>query len=235
MKYILILCFCIFFKPLIAQPLSTKVPNLPNFDDKALNFGFLIGFNTMDFHVVNKRTESLEPGVIRRYADVVNLNPGINLGMVSSFRLNKYLNLRLLPGISFGQRDLLFINDVGKEDERPLEIKSTYIECPIIVKVGGARMTNAKPYIVTGINPRIDIAKSKKDGLLIKPFDLYWEIGAGIDSYMSYFRFSTELKFSVGLTNILNSAGTGEPEDILYTKVLDKLSSRIFVLTFYFE
>ena len=38
---------------LFAQP-QAKVPNLPWFDDKALNFGFLIGFNAMDYKVVSK-------------------------------------------------------------------------------------------------------------------------------------------------------------------------------------
>lgn len=234
-KQILILLLLIASFALHAQPRDKGAPNLPNFDDKTLNFGFLIGLNTMDFRVVHKSPEALGDGVAPRYADVVNLNPGINLGMVSNFRLNKYMSLRLLPGISFGQRDLLFINAEGQKDEYPLEIKSTFLECPIMLKFNGARMHNAKPYFVAGINPRIDLAKSKKDGLLMRPFDLYWEFGAGIDSYMSYFRFSTEFKLSVGLANVLNPAGTGELEDIYYTKVLDRLSSRIFVLTFYFE
>lgn len=235
MKNYLFFCFFFFSLTIAGQPNGKGVPNLPAFDDDALNFGFLIGFNTMDFRIVHKSPGALGVGVDPRYAEVVNLNPGINIGMVSNFRINKYISIRLLPGISFGQRDLLFIDSEGQKDEFPLEIKSTFLECPIMIKFNGARMTNAKPYFVTGINPRMDLAKSKKDGILLHPFDLYWEVGAGIDSYMSYFRFSTEFKLSVGITNVLNPAGTGEPEDIYYTKVLDRLSSRIFVLTFYFE
>ncbi|GAO29563.1 porin family protein [Geofilum rubicundum] len=216
------------------QPTQTRAPNLPNFDDKALNFGFLIGFNAMDYRVVSKAPGLQGPGG-PRYADVVSLSPGINIGMVTSFRLNKYFNFRVLPGISFGQRDLLFVSENGEEDEFPLEIKSTYIECPLVIKFNGGRMTNAKPFLTAGINPRFDLAKSKKDGLMVRPFDVFWEIGAGMDSYMSYFRFSTELKLSVGLMNVLNPQGTGEPEDVLYSDVLDRLTSRIFVLTFYFE
>lgn len=222
------------FNGLSAQMLKRNSPNLPGFDNKALNFGFLIGFNTMDYKVVSKAPGLQGPGGVR-YADVVNLSPGINIGMVSSFRLNKYLNFRVLPGISFGQRDLLFISDDGVEDELPLEIKSTYIEMPFVLKFNGARMTNVKPFLTAGINPRFDLAKSKKDGLMIRPFDVYWELGAGLDSYLSYFRFSTELKMSFGMMNVLNPKGTGEPEDIMYSDVLDRLTSRIFVLTFFFE
>ena len=235
MKHYFLLFFLLLTVGLaFGQPTHTSVPNLPGFDDKALNFGFLIGFNAMDYRVVSK-APGLQGSDGPRFADVVNLSPGINIGMVTSFRLNKHFNFRVLPGISFGQRDLLFISEDGVEDEFPLEIKSTYIECPLVIKFNGARMTNAKPFFTAGINPRFDLAKTKKDGLMVRPFDVFWEIGAGIDSYMSYFRFSTELKLSVGMMNVLNPKGTGEPEDVLYSDVMDKLTSRIFVLTFYFE
>jgi hypothetical protein len=215
-----------------AQP-AKQAPNLPGFDNNRLHFGFLIGINTMDYRVVH--AENLEQGVKRRFAEIITLNPGINISMVSDLRLNKYLNLRILPGIAFGQRDLLFINEDGIADKNPLELKSTYLESPVIIKFNGSRMMNAKPYFIGGVNFRYDLAKSKKDGLYINPFDIYWELGAGIDSYMSYFRLSTEFKISVGLLNILNPKGTGEYEDIFYTKILDKLLSRVFVLTFSFE
>jgi len=217
---------------LVGQPVK-QAPNLPEFDYRPLNFGFLMGLNTMNYLVIH--AEHLPPGAERRYADVMSLSPGLNLGMVTNFRINKYFSLRILPGLSFGQRDLLFINDKGVADKHALELKSTYLECPMLIKLNGARMMNAKPYFVGGVNVRYDLAKSKKDGLLINPLDVYWEFGAGIDSYMAYFRFSTEFKISVGMLNVLNKEGTGEYEDIYYTKVLDKLLSRVFVLTFYFE
>jgi hypothetical protein len=43
------------------------------------------------------------------------------------------------------------------------------------------------------------------------------------------------VKLSVGLRNVLNPEGTGEPEDVYFTDVLDRLSSRLFVFSFYFE
>ena len=232
MKFYLSVTIFLFSTVLFAQPVK-QAPNLPEFDFRPLNFGFLLGLNTMTYYVIH--AESLPLGAERRYADVITLNPGINIGMVTNFRLNKFFSLRLLPSISFGQRDLLFINDLGVADKNPLELKSTFLECPMLIKFNGARLMNAKPYFVGGFNVRYDLAKSIKDGMRINPFDVYWEFGAGIDSYMAYFRFSTELKISVGMLNVLNPIGTGEFEDVFYTKVLDKLFSRIFVLTFYFE
>lgn len=234
MKHLLLITLLFCGTLLAAQPSQQRALNLPSFDAKPLHFGFYIGFNVMDFHVTHKSPADLD-GAEARYAEVTSLTPGINLGMVSSLRLNKRFNLRVLPGISFGQRDLLFVNSVGVKDDRALEVKSTYLEMPILLKYSGNRITNAKPYFIGGVNPRFDLAKSKKDGIYLNSFDTYLELGAGIDSYLTYFRFTTELKLSVGMLNILNPAGTGEPEDLLYTHVMDKITSRIFVLTFYFE
>jgi hypothetical protein len=214
---------------------ESKVPNLPFIDSKTLSFGFLIGFNMMDYRVVHRKTENLAPGVERRYAEVVNLNPGLNLGLVANLRINNRLYFRLLPGISFGQRDLLFVDDNGNIDEFPLEIKSTYLECPALIRFYGDRMTNARPYFVGGVNPRFDLAKSRKDGILIRPLDVYAEFGVGIVSYFSTFRLSSELRTSIGLTNILDPAGIGTADDMFYTSVINQLFSRIFTLTFYFE
>jgi hypothetical protein len=96
-------------------------------------------------------------------------------------------------------------------------------------------MHNVKPFMIAGANMKYDLAKNKQDHLLLRSLDLYGEAGAGLDFYMTYFRLSLELKASIGLFNVLNPAGTGEPGDEVYTQALDGLKSRIFVLTFYFE
>jgi hypothetical protein len=221
--------------PVLSQTKDKKkVPNLPAFDYRPLHFGFLIGLNSMDFRVYHKAPVDRPEGMENRYAELVNLNPGVNIGIVTSLRLNKNFNLRFLPGISFGQRDLWYIQD-GEKDEGPLEIKSTFLEFPLLLKFSGSRMTNLKPYVVGGINPRIDLAKSENDGLNLYSTDLYLEVGAGLDMYLNYFRLSTEAKLSVGLRNVLDPSGTGEPEVVMYTDVLDRLTSRLFVFTFYFE
>lgn len=233
--FVLLVCLLVFQAPAFSQmEKKKKVPNLPSFDYKPLHFGFLIGLNAMDFKVRHKLPADRPEGLENRYAEVVSLNPGVNIGIVSSLRLNKNLNIRFLPGISFGQRDLLYIQD-GEQDQAPLEIKSTFLEFPLLLKFSGDRMTNFKPYVIGGINPRIDLAKTENDGLSLKSNDLYLEVGTGVDMYLNYFRLSTEIKISVGLRNVLNPGGTGEPEDVFYTDVLDRLSSRLFVFSFYFE
>ena len=241
-RFCVCVLICVLAVSVQAQKDKSKlVANLKAFDEDRIHFGFLIGFNTMNFNIQHSgdSTFTLNPNDKSepRYAELLSLQPGINLGIVTSFRLRKNLNLRVLPGISFGQRDLTYILKSGlkvNEDE-PLQIKSTFIEMPMMLKYGGDRNHNFKPYIVGGINPRYDLAKKKQSGILLNAFDLYYEIGAGFDSYLNYFRLSTELKISIGVRDMLNHNGSDEVLDLPYTQAIDKLTSRIFVLSFYFE
>ena len=258
-KYICVVLLVIMLcSNLLAQSsTSKKVPNLTTFDEKPIHFGFIIGFNTMNFTIhhsgyYDESNSTADVGDdVPMYTEVLDLTPGINLGIVSSFRLSKNLNLRILPGISFGQRNLTYTYSDGNPEteidnpiasatssrdiDDPLKIKSTFLEMPVLLKYGSDRMHNIKPYVVAGINPRFDLAKNKQDRMLLRNMDLYYEFGVGFDSYLNYFRLSTELKISIGLADVLNHEGTGEAIDYRYTQAIDKMTSRIFVLSFYFE
>lgn len=220
------------------QGKNSRIANLRSFDERPLHFGFLIGINTMDFRVYNTGKAIDEQGNMM-YGDVLTLTPGLNIGIVSSYKLTRDLNLRFLPGISFGQRNLTYnvYDREGNfiEQKEPIKIKSTFLEFPLLLKYNAFRMHNAKPYLVGGFNTRYDLAKNRQDRLLLTSLDGYVEFGAGFDFYLTYFRLSVEAKASIGLANILNPEGTGEPGDEPYTDALNKLKSRIFCLTFYFE
>ncbi len=237
-KLVLFIAILVQTANVMGQGKNSRIANLRSFDERPLHFGFLIGINTMDFRVYNTGSVINQQGDVM-YGDVLTLTPGLNIGIVSSYKLTRDLNLRFLPGISFGQRNLTYIryDKDGNfiEREEPIKIKSTFLEFPLLLKYNAFRMHNAKPYLVGGFNTRYDLAKNRQDRLLLTSLDGYLEFGAGFDFYLTYFRLSVEAKASIGLGNILNPEGTGEPGDEPYTQALDKLKSRIFCLTFYFE
>ena len=71
-----------------------------------------------------------------------------------------------------------------------------------------------------------------------KPFDTYLTIGFGCDFYLPYFKLIPELKFCFGLADILKKDRpelVEEPAKLDFTRSLDKVKSRMIVLTFYFE
>lgn len=205
------------------------------YDDKLLHFGFSLGFNAMDFRVTPNneyyRIDSLLP-------EVAVISPGINIQIVMDYRPATHWDIRFLPGVSFGQRNVIFFkNQLVFDDQQKIE--SSFLEFPVLLKYKGTRLNNVRPYLVGGLNYRVDLAARKEPAeeekiyLRLKSNDLYYELGAGMDFYLPYFKFSIELKMSNGLRDILvHDPTSGGPQ---YTNSIEKMKSQIWVLSFHFE
>jgi hypothetical protein len=218
-----------------------KVKNNPTYDDKPIHFGYTIGVNAMDFTF--GRYYMRNPKVDTLYADLTQLNFGFQVGIISDFRIGEYFNVRILPGFNFGQRNLQYFTNKGgrngMKENRTFRIESSMLDLPILIKYKAKRINNYRPYLITGSSIKYDLAAKKKykidqqEYILLKPFDVYWDFGLGIDFYLPYFKFSTELKVSYGFLDILNhKAPEVHPE---YLNALRKLNSQIIMLSFHFE
>lgn len=206
-------------------------------DAKFFNMGYSLGLNLMNFRINPSEefnaTDSLYPGKVSRY-------PGINIHLVANFRLNQFFDIRLLPGVSFGQRVVNFNSEslTDTVSYGPQKLESSFIEIPLLVKYGW-RMQDIKPYIIGGVNYRYDFY-AKDAYRLERPVylrlnrpDLYFEFGGGIDFYLTHIRLSVELKMSNGLKDMLvHDPHTVYPQ---YCNAIEKLKSRIWVLSFHFE
>lgn len=212
-----------------------KPKNESWYDEKILHFGFSLGFSTMDFNINPShnyyRIDSL-------YPEVSKLNPGINIQIVTDFRPAKYLDVRFLPGVSFGQRNVRYYkNNLLVNEQQRLE--SSFLEFPVLLKYKGDRLNNVRPYIIGGLNYRYDLAGKKEYDeekpvyLRLKRSDLYFETGAGLDFYLTYFKLSVELKLSKGIRNVLvDDPASGHPQ---YNNAIDRMRSQIWILAFHFE
>jgi hypothetical protein len=171
-------------------------------------------------------------------ADIVTLTPGFTVGIVTNLRLAESFDLRFLPGMSFGERKLVYnipVVDVTSDNTEFYSIKSTFLDFPLLLKYKSKKMNNQRPYMVAGPALRIDISKSGQEDLVrLKPFSTYLEAGVGWDSYLQFFRLSTELKFSFGLNNVLDS-GPKITQPQVYSSAFSRLTSNVFTLSFHFE
>ncbi len=235
---------------------KAKVNHLTTFDDKLIHFGFTLGLNTLDFAVVNynpiDENPDFEPygGTLLSgekpiesgdfvYADVARLIPGFTVGMISSLRLSHDLDLRFLPGISFGERLLQYnipVYDTNYDKTQDFySVKSTFLDFPLLLKYKARRINNDRPFIIFGGAYREDISRTGKDDLVrLKNGGFYAELGGGWDHYFTFFRFSVEAKFSFGLHNILSGPPTVNQRQY-YTHAIKELRSDIFTLSFHFE
>lgn len=235
---------------------SKRVAFKTTYDQKKIHFGFTLGMNTLDFRINHFPSLYLNPefnpslldsaklaeidavyGGVR--ADVESLIPGFTVGIVSSYRLTEFLELRFLPGLSFGNRKLVYnvpIHDINNGAELSFySVRSTYLDFPLLIKYKAKRIVNQRPYVVFGGTFRYDIAKSASDDLIqLDSRNYFLELGVGWDSYLPYFRFSTEVKFGFGLNNALGNPPE-YPQPAYYTNAIQRLSSNVITLSFHFE
>jgi hypothetical protein len=233
-RTIFLVIFLLFSACLVAQ--KQKPKNVSWYDDKILHFGFSVGFNTMDFKITPSEANMKVDSV---YPHVSVLNPGINIQIVTDFKPADNFDIRFLPGVSFGQRVVMFYKNqvVANSDQR---LESSFLEFPVLLKYKGMRLNNVRPYLIGGLNYRYDLAGKKEYDadkpifLRLKRSDLYYEFGTGFDFYLPYFKLSVELKISEGLRDVLvHDPAPGHAA--IYANAIEKMKSQIWVIAFHFE
>src|SRR6056297_215948 len=233
----IILIILLFVVGFFASAQKEIILNYQEVDYKKIHFGFTVGFNTMDFKLTpTLDTYGADSAML--VPEINKLVPGFHVAVVSSLKLNEYFDLRFLPGISLGQRNILFYDENNKVDSE-MKIESTFIDIPIIIKYKATRINNTRPYLVGGLNIRRDMARNKefnedeKIYIKLNPLDFYYEIGFGFDFYLAYFKLSTEIKYSVGTFNVVSSQASEDfPQ---YANAIEQMNSRMFMVSFHFE
>jgi len=206
---------------------AAKPPNLVLMDYQQFHFGYSVGINFMSFTVIEN--DFYKASLIQY--------PGININLITNYRLGKNLDIRALPGIQFCQRDLTMTDSSGYSQSWAIE--SVYIDFPIDLKYRADRVNNFAPYLIAGICPRIDLLGSTLDKLTPGPrmlglFDVFPELGFGIDFYTQQVKVAVELKFSVSLINVFKDPGP-DPAFSLYALGVKEITSRMVILAIHIE
>ena len=232
-KYFFILLLFIGASDSYAQKIK-KPQNLVRYDFQKLHFGFTIGINELNFNI-KKNSNTLSNDSLLTL--LPNSQKGFNLGIVTNLRIGRFTDLRFIPTLVFGERNLnySFIDSNGVSDERVKRIESTLIDFPIYLKYKSARYNNFRTYVIGGIKYSLDVASQDKindegqEIVKLKKNDLMGEIGFGFDFYLEYFKFSPQIKLSYGVLNLLSK------DDTVYTKSINQLSTNGWMISFTFE
>jgi len=224
-KGIILVILLSFSLPVLPQKSIPK--NMIMADTQTFHFGYSVGINTTGFTIIPKDGYHL---------DLVQ-NPGININLITDYRLGKFLDIRFLPGIQFAQRDLTVTNKLTAETKK-WPIESVFVDLPILFKYRSARVNNYAPYLIAGISPRFDLTRAEIVGWkpatpMLKSFDFYPELGVGVDFYLSMAKVAVELKFAVGMLDIFLEPA--DPLFNLYVSGIDKIYSRMVILAFHVE
>lgn len=212
---LLVLLFIAYFGR--AQFKENPIINLENEDKALLNWGYYLGFNQYDFKFAYKNNLD----------DIlVNKSLGFNVGLIGEMRLHEFLDLRFEPGLFYSQRSLEFPGFTNQSDATR-ELKSTYINFPLLLKVSTRRLGNWKPFVIGGFYAALNLGSNEKslDDNLSGTFRMKqkvygYELGFGIEFYTEYFKFSPSIRGVFALTDELvpdddpNSPWTGNIESL---------------------
>lgn len=229
-----------------------KVRNLPGYDDAPYHFGFILGMNQMLFTI--KTNEGFQkvvystlqtPDILSDSSHILGIQHtpafGFTIGIVSNLRISDNWDIRFVPSLSFGERDINYVistsfdGEVGVTDVDK-KIQSTFVEFPFNLKFKGSRYNNMRPYWIGGLRYSLDLASDskKREGnnninIALERNDLYAEVGGGLDFYTTFFKFGIELKMAYGFRDLLRREGN------IYTSGIEKFNSKMFLLSFTFE
>lgn len=211
--------------------------NLPKFDQRKYHFGFMLSFNSATYYINYKNDYTFSDSIVNI---LLKRQPGFNLNIVASWNPTHNINFRFTPGLDFQERQLHYTvlqNDtVQKVYMKKLE--STYLTFPLYLKLRTNRINNFAAYAIGGAYYGIDMANNKdlentgaleKLTVQTKRYDWGYSVGGGFDFFLPYFKFGIELKFNVGMKNVLKEDGT------FFSNPLQDMRTGSWVFSFTFE
>ncbi|HBL38608.1 MAG TPA: hypothetical protein DDZ19_05950 [Flavobacteriales bacterium] len=226
----------VFLAGSLPAALSQQVrKNLAAFDTKKYHFGFALSGNSSDFNV------NLTPDFT--FSDslqaIINTpQAGFNLALVASWNATKNVHIRFLPGLSFQDRTLAyrFLKE-GEADLKQRRTESVYLDFPLMLKLRTDRVGNFAAYALVGGKLSKDMQSQEETNqqlqseyiLRLESGNSSIDLGAGVDVFLPFFKFSIEGKFELGQRNILIQ------DESRYSAPLQSLKTRSFILSLLFE
>ncbi len=183
---------------------SVTVNNLPGYDDRWFHPGIYISVYGSRYrleHSAAYPTSGVSANAL--------VTPGFGVGFIGDARLSDYLSLRFAPGVNPLYENQVEFKKFGGAQDTVLnqEISTTQVTFPLLLKFHSERRRNTRVYVIGGLKPSINIGQRKREParsqLAIGSSDLAIEYGVGLDLFYPFFKFAPELRFSHGLTNLL--------------------------------
>lgn len=223
--YSILILLCISFH-LLAQKQQLK--NIPYIDQRRLHYGFSLGVDMADV--------SFEHSGKEWFAECASANPAFSVGLMGDLAFTENLSLRCAPTLHFVSRNITFINPSTKATIKQ-DLKSCNLEIPLSLKISTKRINNYRPYISTGTSVQFDLSREKETPIVFNRVDYNIHIALGCDSYLPYFKLCPELRFNLGLVDMIDHKRKGLKDDSLmqYTNAISSAHTKSISLIFYFE
>lgn len=229
-RFLFLIILCI---PALLFAQRAKPLNLPKYDKVKLHFGMALGLNQMSANIHNANNFYNLDSI---YSVECNPQMGFNINIVSNWNINKYISVRFLPGLNFGQRNMEYVlYGDGKFQSKVMEVESTYLDFPILFQLKAARLNNFRMYLIGGLSYKLDLSSQKKIAeedkprIRLRPNVYSYEVGVGTDFFLEYFKFAVEAKFVFGINNVIAY------DNSEFSHSIAKMTPKMFNVTLLFE
>ncbi|WP_415326575.1 porin family protein [Chryseobacterium sp. MMS23-Vi53] len=231
-----------------------RMDKLEDFDEQKFSWGFYLNGNKLDYRIV------LNP----RYGMNNNQNLvtskesySFGAGLIAKWRLNDFLDVRLEPGLQFGQRQLTFNTQSNDqyaagtltndpfipipltERDRVRDIKTTLVDVPVLLEFHGNRWYNSRPYVAAGVNYIVNLQSNSDstDDNMQQVFrstthNFAWSAEMGIQFYFNKFKLTPAVRGTFIMNNEIVADNATTPP--YWTSAMSTLQTRavFFVLKF---
>ena len=235
-KFLLLIVVLISSESISAQLFSReKVLNNENFDKPRFSYGYYLGFNVYDYNI-DYTSDVKDVQVLK--------STGLNVGLIGNIRINDYIDIRLEPGLVISRRELnfsnTFFNGISYEEKDLIrEIQSTFVHIPLLVKFSTKRINNIKPFIVGGVSTGLNLSSQEnnpddnsKNNFRVTKNNLYYELGIGIDLYLTWFKFTPSIRGVFLMQDeLVNDVDPNSP----WTSNLSQMQTRGLFINFTFQ
>lgn len=203
-------------------------------DNNLLRWGYFLGINNYDFNF--DYNQDLRDIYVKR-------SPGFSVGLIGNLRINKFLDLRLEPGLLITTRELYYsqtyFNGSVSSSDLTREVKSTYIHIPLLVKFSTKRINNFKPFIVGGFSTALNLSSNQDNPndnsngqFRTKKNMFFYELGFGIDLYLYNFKFTPSIRGLFAINDeLVRDADPNSP----WTSNIASMKTRGLFINFTFQ
>jgi len=241
-----------------AQLFNTKnrMDNLEGFDEQKFSWGFYLVGNNFDYKIVLHPKYGMDGN---KNAVVSKTSPSFGAGLIGRMRINDNFDLRIEPALQFVERELQFstfqaVNNNYDFTKWPIEnqiqeptdadkvrnVKSTYIDIPVLLEYHGNRWYNSRPYAAAGVNWMTNLQANENavDDNQLGMFrtlsnNFAWSVEMGMQFYFMRFKLTAGVRGTFMFNNELVGDNEGTPP--YWAGAINQLNTRAYMLVLKFE
>ncbi|MCO5231391.1 MAG: PorT family protein [Chitinophagales bacterium] len=227
-----IILFFVFLLPIIAQAQDRVAINDAKFKKRFFHFGIHVGFNVSDFKIRHNDNFTYNDSILGVNSKA---GPGFNLSILGSIHLSKNFEFRVIPGVAFAEKYLVYDIREGLGNNAEKKLESIIVEAPMQIKFKSDPIRDFKVYAFAGMKYGYDMASNSKarraeDLVKLSRHDWSVDYGVGFEIHFPLFILAPEFKVSNGLINV----HVADP-NLSFSNVIGGLRTRMFLFSINFE